>query len=257
MRPADLARLWNDLAAHPAAQFDEALTQLMSELCTWLRADNVTWSGSIRMARGTAAARDAQGGWRIRVVQPLREIPDRQRLIRQAMLAQETGPAATTAALMRAAGRFRVHRLRDGFVDFDAFRATTHYRVFYRASGLRDRMWVVIPVNADCESCLFFDTYTPRRRFSSHDAQLAADALRDSAWFHRRLLLGNGLLVARKPLSPSQRQLLRLLLSDRAESRIGDDLGLTRATTHTYVTRLYRHLGVNSRAGLMALWLRS
>lgn len=257
MRPADLARLWNALAARPAAQFDEALTQLMEELCAWLRADNVTWVGSLRMAHGAAAALDAQGGWRVRAVQPLRQIPQREELIRKALLTQGSDSSMTTAALLREAGTFRVHRLRDGFVDFDAFRATAHYRVFYRAPGLRDRMWAVMPVNADCESCLFFDTYAPRRRFSPRDAQLAADALRDSAWFQRRLLLGNGLLVARKPLSPAQRKLLRLLLSDRAESRIADDLGLTRATTHTYVTRLYRHLGVNSRAGLMALWLRS
>jgi DNA-binding CsgD family transcriptional regulator len=172
------------------------------------------------------------------------------------MLGQDTGPAMTTAALMRSAGAFRVQRLRDGFVDFDAFRATPHYRIFYRAPGLRDRMWAVVPVNKDCESCLFFDTYAPRRRFSPRDVRLAAEALQGSTWFHRRLLLGHGLLLADKPLSPSQHKLLRLLLTDRAEARIADDLGLTRATTHTYVTALYRRLGVNSRAGLMALWLQ-
>jgi DNA-binding CsgD family transcriptional regulator len=256
MTTADLARLWNELADYPAAHFDEALMRLMTVLCDWLRADNATWVGSVRMAHGVSATRDRQGGWRIRAVQPLRRIPDRDKLIREALLTQDTGPAMTTIALTRSAGTFRVHRLRDGFVDFDAFRATANYRAFYRAPGLRDRMWAVVPVNADCESCLFFDTHVPRRRFSPRDAQLAADALRDSTWFHRRLLLGNGLLLAHKALSPSQRKLLRLLLTDRAEASIATELGLTRATTHTYITRLYRHLGVNSRAGLMALWLQ-
>lgn len=256
MNRTDLVRLWNELADLPAAQFDEALVQLMSTLCGWLRADNATWVGAVRMARGSAAARDAQHGWRGRTVQPLHTFPGQALLVRQAMQEQDGGPSMTTNALMRDAGSFRVRRLRDGFVDLGAFRATPHYRVFYRAPGIRDRMWVMVPVNPDCESCLFFDSHTPRRHFSRRDAQLAADALQGSTWFHRRLLLGHGLLVADKPLSPSQHKLMRLLLSDRTEARIADDLGLTLSTTHTYVTTLYRRLGVNSRAGLMALWLQ-
>lgn len=39
MNRTDLVRLWNELADLPAAQFDEALAQLMSTLCGWLRAE--------------------------------------------------------------------------------------------------------------------------------------------------------------------------------------------------------------------------
>ncbi|HET8897209.1 MAG TPA: LuxR C-terminal-related transcriptional regulator [Rhodanobacteraceae bacterium] len=256
-RRLDSTALWNTLAGLPAADYDAALRHLMAVLCAALRADNATWVAAVRMARGHAARRDGQLGWRGRAVRQLHATPQRDALVREALRGQDSGPALTTQALMRTAGSFRVHRLRDGFVDLEAFRATAHYRAFHQAVGLRDRLWAVLPVNADCESCLLFDTYAPRRRFSTRDAQTVADTLAGSVWFHRRLLLSHGLLLADKPLSPSQHKLLRLLLSERSEAGIARELGLTRATTHTYITGLYRHLGINSRAGLMALWLQN
>ncbi len=49
--------------------------------------------------------------------------------------------------------------------------------------------------------------------------------------------------------------MLRLLLTDMTEKEIADKLGLTAATAHSYVTGVFRKVGVSGRAGLAALWL--
>ena len=48
---------------------------------------------------------------------------------------------------------------------------------------------------------------------------------------------------------------MSFLLTERGEKEIARDLDLTPATTHTYITALYRKFGVSGRAGLTALWL--
>jgi DNA-binding NarL/FixJ family response regulator len=53
-------------------------------------------------------------------------------------------------------------------------------------------------------------------------------------------------------LSPRLRQTLDCLLEGHSEKEIADRLGLSATTIHQYVTALYRHFGVQSRAQLMA-----
>ena len=48
---------------------------------------------------------------------------------------------------------------------------------------------------------------------------------------------------------------MNLLLTDHVEKEIAHELALTPATTHTYITGLFRKFGVSGRPGLTALWL--
>lgn len=257
--PEHIYSLWDEVADYPAARIDEALTHLMHTLGDWVRADDVLWVGGVRMnggANGSALARqDAQHGWRGRSVRRLRPLPAIEVKSRQAVRAQDTDPGMATPAIAREAGKFRSYRLRDGFIDFDAFRRSGHYRRFYREAGISDRLWVVCPVNADTEAYFVFDLYRTRRRFSETDAALAGMALRGLKWFHRGVMLNHGLLIAAKPLSPTQRRLLAFLLTGKSEREIAAAMGLTPATVHTYITALYRLFGVSGRPGLTALWL--
>jgi DNA-binding CsgD family transcriptional regulator len=68
-------------------------------------------------------------------------------------------------------------------------------------------------------------------------------------------MLHHGLLIARGPLTPMERRLVSLLLTERVEKEIADELAITLATTHTYITDLFRKFGVSGRSGLTALWL--
>jgi len=77
-------------------------------------------------------------------------------------------------------------------------------------------------------------------------------------FFHTELgpLIGKSLVSDAEPradtLSPRLRQTLACLLDGDSEKQIASRLRLSQATTHEYVTALYRHFGVRSRAQLMA-----
>lgn len=76
--------------------------------------------------------------------------------------------------------------------------------------------------------------------------------------FHAELgrLIGHSLTSATEPcpdaLSPRLRQTLACLLEGDTERHVASRLRLSPATVHEYVTVLYRHFGVRSRAQLMA-----
>lgn len=248
-------RLWDELADFPVTQTDAALVHLMKTVCGWLGADDAVWVGGVHMAGGNGAARDPQYGWRGRVVRRLVNTPEILEKSRQAMRSQDADPGMTTRAITAEAGQFRVHRLRDGFIDFAAFRRTAHYRTYYEGMGITDRMWVGCPVNEDAESYFLFDHVNSRRRFSAADAALAGSVLRGIKWFHRQLLLSHNLLLAQVPLTPAERRTLFLLLTDKPEMAIAQALGLSPGTVHQYAVEVYRKFGVKGRTGLMALWM--
>lgn len=248
-------RLWDELADFGAGNTGLALGHLKAALAGELGADDVLWVGAVRVVNGRAARRDVLSGWRVRVFQHLREQPDVERRSTEAMREQDSDPGMTTLALSETTGTFRVCRLRDGFIDFEAFRRTDHYRKFYRDLGVCDRMWAAFPVSREAESVFVADLYGARRRFSASDVQFFGEALRGLKWFHRQLFLSHGMHLADRPLPPSQRRVLDCLLTHLSEKQIADQLGLTVGTTHQYAVEIYRRFGVNGRAGLMALWL--
>jgi DNA-binding CsgD family transcriptional regulator len=81
-------------------------------------------------------------------------------------------------------------------------------------------------------------------------------------FFHGELgaQIGRTLVSASEPqpdgLSPRLRQTLVCLLEGDSEKQAAARLGLSQATTHQYVTSLYRRFGVQSRAQLMAHAIR-
>ena len=81
-------------------------------------------------------------------------------------------------------------------------------------------------------------------------------AFRGIKWFHRQIMLTHGPLIAKAPLTPTERKVLALLLTKASEKQIADQLGLAASTTHQHVVALFRKFGVRSRAGLMSLWLK-
>jgi len=60
--------------------------------------------------------------------------------------------------------------------------------------------------------------------------------------------LSYGLLIAEAPLSPTQRIIAQLLLTECSESRSPDEVGKSVPMTHKHITEIFRKFGVNSRA---------
>lgn len=247
--------LWDRLSDFPADRIDEALSHLMETLAEWFCADDIVWIGAARLARGPTVRRDPLKGWRGLAVRHHRASPRLLELSRRAAQSQDASPDLTTRALAAGAGRLRVHRLHDGFVDTTAFKRSEAYRILYRGAGISDRMFACMPVNADAESYLLFDRHGAAPRFTPDEASRARRIMRGLRWFHRELLLAHGLGLAGDPLTATERRIVRLLLTERSEKEIAAELGQSPKTTHKYITEILRKYGVKGRIGLMALWL--
>lgn len=248
--------LWDELADLPLAETRTSIELLFSRIAGLIGADNAFWVGVARVQDAATARKDILYGWRLRAAE--RWIPrteENQELIRKILAHMERDPGMSTRKVISEAGRFRTYRLHDGFIDFEAFRRTPQYQVYFEQGGITDRIWCVFQMNRDAESLFAFDRIRRRSRFTPEHERLVAHALRGIKWFHRQLLLNHGLLVGQTPLSPAHRRLLPQLLSHKSEKEIAGALGLSRATTHKYVTDIYRSFNVSSRAGLMTLWM--
>lgn len=74
----------------------------------------------------------------------------------------------------------------------------------------------------------------------------------------RPLALSHDLLIAAAPLSPIQRRVTHLLLTENSEKSIAEKIGKSRHMTHKYVTEIFRKFGVNSRAASWRCgWVRN
>ncbi|MBN8711610.1 MAG: hypothetical protein BGO12_16185 [Verrucomicrobia bacterium 61-8] len=242
-------------------------------------ADNAIWVASVRVQDAASAQNDPFFGWRLRVRLPLHPEPHSyQEILNQYYRPEHYGKLTPTfhlrshaekidhvgmtgRASLAEAGKFRAYSLRSGeWIDFDAFRKTTHYKLYFQIPGILDRMTIGVPVSDRCESFFMIDRYkrrgkSPKRIFTREETDLAGFASRSVPELHRRLLLGNGLLASDKLFSPAEQRILSLLLDGWSEKEIADAMGHKAPTTHKYVMSIYSRFGVKSRASLMSLWL--
>ena len=122
----------------------------------------------------------------------------------------------------------------------------------FRPTGIDHRLVSVGQVS-DAGAMIGIDLDRPRgdRDFSPREQHLLH-------FFHGELsrLIGRSLVSAAEPgpekLSPRLRQTLACLLDGDGEKQVAARLRLSHATTHQYVTALYRRFGVQSRAQLLA-----
>ena len=278
LHPNPTYALWHRLAAFPASRADDALRHLQEWIARTLDADNVIWIGAVRILHGAPAKADAFLGWRLRARVALRpDPPPYRRQLAQYYDSEHYGKLTPTyynrsheaqkeahvgmdsRASMAGCGTFRALLFRDPrFIDFAAFKKTPHYKRYYRDAGIADRILVSFPLTPDHESFFMVDRFQgkPRRRlFKLRDADLAGEVIHGVPHLHRRLFLGNGLLMGDKLLSPTERQVLNGLLTGLTEKQLAASLGLKLATLHKYVTALYARFGAKSRPALMSLWL--
>ena len=238
-----------------------AIEHLARSLMGMVRADDVKWMACVRVLQGAEARKDRLQGWRMRAKYEVLPWPaDYQKRIawwyqRNSRPPAEVQIGLATETLIARCGKFQAHRMRDGWIPYDQFRRSEHYRLHYTALGITDRMWVSYPLNGNAESVFLIDRLKSRRHFSQAEIDQVAFVLRGIRWFHRRLFLSHGLLVANGALSPTARRILHQMLTGMSEKEIAAAMNQCLATTHTYVKSIYQQYAVNSRAELMALWL--
>src|SRR5690606_1986671 len=115
---------------------------------------------------------------------------------------------------LRDLGRFRSYSFRHEMPP--AWFDSPFFRQHYGSHGVADAAFVAFPLNQDCES--HFGFYASRPLADESIARLAY-TLRGIKWLHRRLMLSHGLTVASAPLTPTERKVLALLLTEATEKQ--------------------------------------
>jgi DNA-binding CsgD family transcriptional regulator len=242
--------LWDELAAFEAAESETALMHLLSAVAEMVDAQKAYWMGAVRMTDGK---RDPLFGWRPRRIQYLRSLPIDEKFSQQRIREINRGVVdELSVAHGRLAGTFRANRMCD-LVSPKWFKGDTYKG--YVAREVHDSLVVVAPVGPAAETYYGFLRMRREDPFTEEQRDIAFYAMRGLTWFHRQVLLANGLLVASSPLSPMERRVLALLLTDRPEKLIAPELGVSTSSLHTYVRDVLRKFGVSGRNGLVALWL--
>jgi len=245
-------RLWDALADFPVAQTDDALVFLMQGICQLINAGNAYWLGGLRV--NPAAPSDPLKGWRPRANRYLYPSPVHEKAYRDQVARIYRSEANDANHLaVRNVGNFRSFRIRRELSA--AWFQGRYYQAYYASRGFHDVCFVIFPVHEDYESYFAFHRVDVNKDFTAGEEKIAACALRGIKWFHRQLILSHGVSFAEGPLSPMQRRIIQLLLTERSEKVIALELGQSRHTTHKHITDIFRKFGVNSRAALMAMWL--
>ncbi len=241
--------LWDELTEIDATRFNAVTDRLMVSLCELVGAQNAVWIGSVRLSDDRLD--DPVKGWRTPVVRWLYPMRPSDDSVKEQLKELDRGVVdAATIAIVANAGRFRANRLRDWVPD--DWSESDFYQRYYR--GVDDAIFVAFPINADAESWFGVFRAQGQPRFTCEERDTLAYALRGVKWFHRRLMLSHGLLIAGQPLMPAERHVLHLLLARASEKDIGNNLGLTANSVHQYVVSVFRKYGVNNRAALLSLW---
>jgi DNA-binding CsgD family transcriptional regulator len=250
-------QLWHELMEFPASSPQEALDHCLRALARQIGAVNATWVGAAREKDWESKSPfDPLLGWRPHICLTLHPTDAWQRAHEVAMDAvRHNYMDPQTVAL---ASRFGQNRcfLRDEVVSDRDWKRDRIHREVLAPLGVGHRLIGASATAPGAESYLIFDRESGGRGFGARERDLLGFFLRGSTLFHRELLQMHGLLNASRPLSPRERDVLRLLLTGASEREIARALGLTPATTHQYVVALLRNFGAHSRAELMAQWLR-
>lgn len=244
--------LWDKLADFDASRSDEALLQFMENLCALVGAWDVSWMGAVCM--DTSFPGDPIKGWRPHAIRRLHPSPHIDTAIQEQTKKMEYGDVDENIIRnLDGVGTFRANRLRD-LVGPEWFEGD-YYRRYYLGIGTADAVWVASPVNHDAESWFGIFRSADQPPFSESERDEIAGILRGIKWFQKQLMLSHGLVIAKVPLTPTERRVLHLLLTGLPEKLIADQLERSYHTTHEQVTSIYRKFGVKTRAALMALWL--
>ena len=248
---ADPYVLWDEMAGFEAADSDAALDHLMTRLCQRVDGHNALCLGAVRLPEMLPG--DPLRGWRVGLNRHLHAAPTFATPVRDLAEHADGETGSTAARNVALAGCWRANRLVDlvGAAWFES----AYYRDFYLAGGLGDAIWGVCPVNEDAE--VYIGVFRPATdpRFSAAERDIVAELLRGLKWYFRQLLLSHGLCLANAPLTPAEREVVRLLLGGGGEREIAAELGQSVHTTHEHIKRIYRKFGVSNRPALAALWL--
>ncbi len=248
-----IAGLWHELAEFPESHTEDTLTHCLTRLASIIGASNAFWVGAAR-EDGAPQAQDLMHGWRPKAVHYLYSNPVRDRLtadVLRRMGANVVDPH--TLAFVARAGSTRAF-LREELVDDKTWERSWLVNEALRPAGIESRLVGARAVDDATESYICLDRDDDDEPFAQRERDLLQLFLMGCPAFHRQQLTAR--VLGNPRLTPRERDVLALLLTDRTEREIGRELDLTWRTTHQYSVSILRKFGVRGRIGLMAMWLR-
>jgi len=126
------------------------------------------------------------------------------------------------------------------------------YLAFY---GVGERVMMMFPVNAHCESCFIIDRAVGAPAFTSREKFFLHHAVSGIPKLHKQLCAERGVLRVSIALTDRESQTYRLLLTNLSEAEIAVEMNLSSHTVHDHARRLYKKLRVRGRVGLMSMLL--
>ena len=147
-------------------------------------------------------------------------------------------------------------QVRKQLIDEEAFHRSGAAELF-RMAGVGDVVQSIVKFGGNGS----VNVISPHREYGERDFSARERRLIHLFNGELGLLIGSALTPAWNPglgqLTPRVRQALQCLLEGDSEKLVAYRLGISRPTAHQYVTKIYRHFGVSSRGGLLALFLRN
>lgn len=247
--------LWDGMSQFGASRSDEALDYVLASLCRLIDAQYAFWVGGVRMSN--AFVNDPINGWRMAAVHHLQDSPESRATYKEHLRRLRKGEVdASFVANLRTAGEYRVNI--NSQIMPDSWFESEFYQSMYAAQGKQDVIFVAVPLTEEVESWFgFYRINHLHPHFGDKEKQLLFTAVRSMKWFHQQVALSHGILLAEKPLTKLERQVLNELLTGKSAKDIATTLTLTTATVSTYTKRLCHKFNVHGRPQLTALWLGS
>jgi len=126
----------------------------------------------------------------------------------------------------------------------------------FRSSGFDHLLISVYPIGDGMFSAVGFYRRTGTPPFSDRDRSIVHIMLQQVDWLHRA---GSNVSASENviELSPRERQVTMLLMGGDSRKQVAAKLRLSEHTVADYLKEIYRKLGVNSRAELLAKFIPS
>lgn len=256
--PEDVDRfmqLIDEIARFPVCEVDEALRFTMAGVAELVDAENAFWLASNYEPSEKNPFNKVFHGWMPRQIVSLVDDEDRQVLLDKILSHfQDADPDPYSTEQVDKIAVNRVLKRSDSQQAESEAVEWMEKEVFGKGL-LADRVTGSCNLTDKSAAYMGFDRIKNKVSFSERDKELVRVACLGLKWFFNHLHRTYGLIGSTAPLTPREREALLLLLTDRSEKVMADELRLSPKTLHHHVSAVYQKLQVRSRSGLMALWL--
>ena len=168
---------------------------------------------------------------------------------------KEGGVGAGIENMMSAAGQTRAQNVENS-MPFSEWEKHWEYDLWIK-QGIGDRMSGAFFLSEISESHVWVDRAIDQPRFKDSDKEKLIEIMNRFPRVQRWWMLERGLLEpSTRPLSPREKEVLKLLLQPKSESEIANHLNLAAGTVHNYIVEIYKVFQVGGRYELIQLWLQ-